>query len=99
MAKPQRQLRLIQIACIVLLGGCIVLAYVSARDNPQAPTHLNFEQYTIILLALWSGIGGFTVQRKVQRRQATFSKSKSTPFTRWRVGHIIRLWSSTAVGL
>lgn len=92
--KPQRQLRLVQFACILLLVGCIVVAYI---HEPQPRTNLGFGQGVVILLALWSAVGGFTTQRRLQRRNRTRS-SKSTPFDRWKAGHIVRLWSAMTVG-
>jgi|SRR5215472_3127150 len=96
MPKAQRQLRFAQLAGILVLAVCIAIAYMRAR-TPQRPTSLGFGQVMIVLLAVWSGIGGITVQRRLRRRHA--NSAKSTPFTRWRAGHIFRLWSTTAVGL
>jgi hypothetical protein len=98
MGKPQRQLRLVQAACLLALGACIVLAYWRAHENPGTSSSVGFGQGIIILLALWSAAWGFTMQRKLQRRTQA-SSSRSTPFTRWRAGHILRLWSATTVGI
>ena len=98
MGKPQRQLRLVQATCLLVLGACIVLAYWRAHENRGTSSSVGFGQGIIILLALWSAASGFTTQRKLQRRTQA-SSSKSTPFTRWRAGHIFRLWSATAVGI
>lgn len=97
MTKPQRQLRLIQAVCFVVLGACIVLTYWHAHESAETFSTLGFVQVIIIVLALWSAASGFTMQRKLRRR--TQASGKSTPFTRWRAGHIFRLWSATAVGM
>jgi len=98
MAKPERQLRMIQIACIVLLGCFTVLAYVTAHQNSQPATHIGLGQGIIVVFALWPGVWGFLMQRTLLRRRQPTS-SKSTPFTRWRTGHIFRLWSAVTVGI
>jgi hypothetical protein len=98
MGKPQRQLRFVQLGCLLLLVACIVLAYWRAHGNPGISSSVGFGQRIIILLALWSAAWGFTMQRKLQRRTRA-STSKSTPFTRWRAGHIVRLWSALTVGI
>jgi hypothetical protein len=97
--KTKRQLRLVQAGCLLLLGACIVLAYSRARENGETSSTVGTSQAIIILLALWSAASGFTMQRKLQRPRGQASSSKSTPFTRWRAGHIFRLWSATAVGI
>ena len=49
--------------------------------------------------AIWSAIVGFTLQRKVNRtaKRPQRAGSKSTPFTRWKAGHLMRLASATLV--
>jgi hypothetical protein len=97
MLKSQRQLRFVQVTCILVVVACIVIVYIRIHDNAPSPTTLGFGQVIIILLALWSGVSGFMMQRRFQRRNTT--SQKSTSFTRWRAGHIMRLWSATAVGI
>lgn len=98
MGKPQRQLRLVQATCLLVLGACILLTYWRGHENLGTSSSVGVGQGIIILLALWSATSGFTMQRKLQRRTQARS-SKSTPFTRWRTGHIFRLWSATAVAI
>ena len=98
MGKPQRQLRLVQAACLLVVGACIAIAYWSAHEKLGTLRGVSFGQGIIVLLALWSAAWGFPMQRKLQRRTQS-STSQSTPFTPWRAGHICRLWSATAVGM
>jgi hypothetical protein len=98
MTKSERQLRFVQFACILFLATCILLVYVGALGNPQPSSTIGLTQGILILLSLWSAISGFTVQRRLQHRHHGTS-TKSTPFTRWRAGHLFRLWSAMAVGL
>ena len=54
--------------------------------------------WMLMVGAAWSAISGFTFQRRIVRRRPSRS-GKSTPFTRWRAGHIIRLWTATSLSL
>lgn len=56
--------------------------------------------WLVTLAAIWSAVSGFTLQRRIVNRPARVRGSgKSTPFTRWRAGHVVRLWSAASVGL
>src|SRR5882762_794026 len=94
MTAPERQPRLVQIGCILLVAACIAVRYM---DNHEARGAITIAQAAVILAAVWSGISGFTMQRRFQEIRIAPS-SKSTPFSRWRAGHLVRLWSATAVG-
>jgi hypothetical protein len=98
MGKTQRQLRLVQSACLLVVVACIVLAYWKAHEIGATSGSVGTGPAIIILLALWSASSGFIWQRRLQRRGQAIS-SKPTPFTRWRAGHIFRLWSATSVGI
>jgi hypothetical protein len=54
----------------------------------------------MIVGAIWSAIVGFTFQRKLNRTATKPQRvgAKSTPFTRWKTGHVMRLASATSVG-
>jgi hypothetical protein len=98
MAQPEHQLRLVQLGSILFLVVCILFVHLGAFGHPQPASHIDLTQGVIIVLALWSAISGFTVQRKLQAREQSASL-KSTPFTRWRAGHLVRLASAVAVGM
>jgi hypothetical protein len=98
MERVQRQLRLVQIGCLSVLVACAVLAHWQARKTGGSSSGIGTLSIVMIMLALWSAVSGFTLQRKFQRRPQT-SSSKSTPFTRWRAGHIFRLWTATTSGV
>ena len=88
------RLRLMQVACVLLLLECIRLS----RSMPHEWNGtLTVVHWFFIIGAVWTGILGFTVQRKIVK--GTRKSSTSTPFTRWRAGHFARLWTATAVGL
>lgn len=89
------RLRLGQVACILLLLECIRLSR-SVRHEWKGS--ITLVHWLLIVGGVWSGILGFTIQRRIVNKVKQPS-STSTPFTRWRAGHISRLWTATAVGL
>jgi hypothetical protein len=99
MAKAERQLRFLQLACILFLALCIILIYFGVLRNGESSRTISLTQGVVVLLALWSGVSGFTYQRKLLSGRAQRASTKSTPFTRWRTAHIFRLWSAMAVGV
>jgi hypothetical protein len=95
MSKAIAQLRKIQVACIATVVACGALAYFGTNRT----RHAGFAaEVCISIAAVWAAAAGFTVQRKLAstRRPTT---AKSTPFTRWRAGNIIRLWTAASVGM
>jgi FtsH-binding integral membrane protein len=96
-SKPEIQLRLVQAACVVM-----VLASIGVSLGVQRTPHgIMSVHWLMIVLAIWSAVSGFTLQRRIvngpdrsQRRP-----KKSTPFTRWRAGNLARLSSAMSVGL
>lgn len=87
------RLRLFQLGCIALFLPCMGLIYW--RHNP-AEVPLGTRDWVVIVGAVWSAGAGFTIQRRIVRGRPSRS-GKSTPFTRWRAGHIIRLWTATSL--
>ena len=98
MAAPQVQLRLVQAVCVALVVGCILISRLEEHKNPNAITPT---QWLVVFAAIWSAISGFRLQRKVVRvrnRPQSVAR-KSTPFSRWKAGNLLRLAAATAVGL
>ena len=89
------RLRILQIACVFLLLECFRLGRLGRYEWQGT---LTFAHWLLIVGGILSGISGFTIQRKILNGARRASKT-STPFTRWRAGHIARLWTATAVGL
>lgn len=98
MSSPERQLRFIQIGLIAFMLLCFFVERMGSVETRDAMSLL---QWLVVVAALWSAISGFTVQRRINRvRSHTPTSSRtSTPLGRWRAGHLVRLWSATAVGL
>jgi hypothetical protein len=97
MSKPETQLRFVQIACIMT----VLVSIVVSLDLRKTPHGITSVHWIVIVLAIWSAVSGFRLQRKIvndpvrsQQRSRT-----STPFTRWRAGNLMRLASATSVGL
>jgi hypothetical protein len=88
------RLRLIQLGCIALFLACMALIYW--RRNPDE-VPMGTRHWGVIVGAVWSASSGFTVQRRMLRGRPSRS-GKSTPFTRWRAGHILRLGTATSLG-
>jgi hypothetical protein len=94
MTSATRQLRLIQAVCVVLAFGCILAVYLTgSTEKRPASTEIHA---AIVVLGAWSAVGGFTFQRKLLKKPSQRA-AKSSAFTRWRVGHIWRLWSAVSV--
>jgi hypothetical protein len=101
MGIAERQLRLVQVAGTVFLVLCILLTHFGLLGHREPSGAINIRQFLVIGLALWSGVSGFTAQHRLLAVRARPQQplKKSTPFSRWRAGHLIRLWSAMAVGL
>jgi hypothetical protein len=102
MSKPERQLRLVQAGYILFLVLCISMLHLGVLGNLEsAGRTMNVSQYLAVVGAIWSAVVGFTFQRKMARTVTRPQRpgTKSTPFTRWRAGHIIRFASATSVGI
>ena len=98
MSSPERQLRLVQCGLIVFIGVCFFVKRIGSLETHDA---LSPVQWLIIVGAIWSAISGFTVQRRINRigsRSQTQSR-RSTPVSRWRTGHLVRLSTAMAVSL
>lgn len=101
MRKPELQLRLVQGGCLLFLVVCTLLLHIGALGSLEpAGRELKLTQLLMIVGAIWSAVVGFTFQRKLARSGARPRRagSKSTPFTRWKAGHVMRLASATSVG-
>jgi len=102
MKRPELQLRFLQGACILFLVFCILLLHFGALGSLEsAGREIKLVQFLMIVGVIWSAIVGFTFQRKMNRTatQPRRPSAKSTPLSRWRAGHIMRLTSGFSVGV
>jgi hypothetical protein len=95
---PERQLRVFQIVCIVFVAACTAITHSILLQSQHAPA---WELCLLVVLALWSATSGFRVQRMLTRvgNRPIPAGSRSTPVSRWKAGHAIRLATATSVGL
>jgi hypothetical protein len=96
MNTPERQLRMVQVGCILVL-----LASIRLGLKVQGTTHgSKAVQWVFIVLALLCALQGFTLQRRIVSPRPTRKlPPRSTPFTRWKAGNVARLAFATSVGL
>jgi hypothetical protein len=100
MGKPEFELRLLQGGCLFFLVVWILLLHFGALGSLEpAGRELKFTQLLMLVGALWSAVVGFTFQRKLTRiaTRSRRSGTTSTPFTRWKAGHVMRLATATSV--
>lgn len=96
--RNARDLRVVQVACILLaLSSAWLIGLGRSRGyGALTPVH-----WFITLAAIYCAVTGFTFQRKMTKRLSRSQQTTrgSTPFSRWRVGHLMRLATATAVSL
>ena len=95
MTTPERQLRLLQIACLLVVLASIKVSLMIHK----VPRGTGLVQVVVVVLALASAVQGFTLQNKIVKGRSQRRTKSSTPFTRWRAGNLVRLAFATAVGL
>src|SRR5260370_39491381 len=97
MNKPERQLRLVQVGCILLVASCIFVRHMGSHESHNA---ISFGQWLVIVGAIWSAGGGFTLQRRITSAPTRSQRlsGRSTPLTPWRAGNSGRLWGAVSIG-
>lgn len=94
-----RKLRAVQIFCLVLgLPACWLVVH---SGKPKNNGEINPIQWVIVLAAVYCAVSGFTMQRKITKGPSRPRPTKiaSTPFSRWRAGHLMRLASGCSVAM
>ena len=94
MVPAARVLRFVQLACIVLVLASAVISILGRQLTSSA---LTGRHWLVLAAACYSAVSGFTMQRRIVRRKS--NSASSTPLTRWRAGHLIRLMSATTAGI
>jgi hypothetical protein len=96
MKTAAQRLRILQIACILMVLACVGASRLGRREWLGRLTAVH---YVMIVGAIWSAVSGFTLQRRIANRPTESRRplAASTPFTRWRAGNIWRIWSATMV--
>lgn len=94
MSKPESQLRIVQLICLLFLAAMLCQIYFLPHIGNQASA---LSQTLVTFAAIWSAVSGFSLQRKIVAIRSV--TAKSTPFSRWRTGHLLRLAFATSVGV
>jgi len=94
--RSARDLRMVQVACILLALACGWLIHVTkGRSHDATPMHWFF-----VLAAIYCAVSGFTVQHKLIKRPAPVGKANAaTLWSRWGAGNLMRLLMATSVSL
>jgi hypothetical protein len=96
-SREQRQLRFIQVGCSLLVLVCVAVGHLSRYQERTATVTV---QSVIVVAAIWSAVGGLSAQRKLQKAPRRVQPDgKTTPFSRWRAGHLVRLCAASSVAL
>ena len=93
---PVWQLRLVQVVLILVALG--VAAFDVSRKlaihGGMTPFH-----WFVAGLAVYGGFSGFKVQKILNRPVRPNPRRRSTPFSRWRAGHLVRLFCALSVAM
>jgi hypothetical protein len=97
MLTTERHFRVVQVFCILVVLACVQIAVKVTKTSAE----ITLIQWVVIAMGLWAIVSGFTLQRQIvghsdkPRKRST----RSTPFSRWRAGNLVRLASATSVAL
>jgi len=92
---PERQPRIVQLGCALVLFECFRVA-----PTIRVTQTSTLVRSIAIALAVSCAVNGFLAQHVVAGRPQTRRRfTRSTPFTRWRAGNLVRLLFATSVGL
>lgn len=93
-----RQLRIVQIFCLVLAVSAAWL--VAHSEEPKNNAEFGLIQWAIVLAAAYCAVFGFTAQRffNKERPLARRGGTSSAPY-RWSIGHLMRLATACSVAL
>jgi hypothetical protein len=89
MTTPVRQLRIVQVVCIFVTLFLVVFKGSLTHKNPGVTTLVH---WFIAALGIYCASSGYKFQRILNRPARSQARTKSTPFSRWRAGHIARLY-------
>ena len=97
MLTTERHFRLVQVFCILVVLACFQVAL--KRDKTSS--EMTPVQWLSIAMGVWAIFSGFVLERKIVRYPARVQRpaTRSTPFSRWRAGNLVRVASATSVAL
>jgi len=91
-----RQLRIVQIFCLVL---AVSACWLAAHTGEPKKAEFGPIQWAIILAATYCAVSGFTSQRFFNKERPRSRGTGSTPYRRWSLGHLVRLATACSVAL
>lgn len=97
MLKTERQFRIAQVFCILVVLACFQVALRVDNTSPE----ITPIQWIVVAMGVWAIFSGFLLERQIvsYSKRARRPSARSTPFSRWRAGNLIRIASATSVAL
>jgi hypothetical protein len=97
MLKTERQFRIAQLFCIVVVLACFQVSLKVDKTSPE----ITPIQWILVAMGVWAIFSGFLLERQIVSypKMARRPSAQSTPFSRWRAGNLIRIASATSVAL
>jgi hypothetical protein len=93
--RTERHLRIVQVFCILVVVVCVQIALkVNKTSSEITPI-----QWILIGMGVWAIFSGFILERKIIRNWVRRPSTRSTPFSRWRAGNLVRVASAASVAL
>lgn len=97
MLTTERHFRLVQVFCILVVLACFQVALKQDKTSSE----MTSVQWVSIAMGVWAIFSGFVLERQIIRYPTRVQRpsTRSTPFSRWRAGNLVRVGSATSVAL
>lgn len=97
MLKTERQFRVVQVFCILV----VLASFRVASKLDQTSPEITPLQWVLIGMGVWAIFSGFMLERQIvsNPNRVRRPSARSTPFSRWRAGNLVRVASATSVAL
>ena len=97
MLKTERQFRVVQMFCILVVLACFQVALKLVQTSPE----ITPIQWVLVGMGVWAIFSGFMLERQIvgYPNRVRRPSARSTPFSRWRAGNLVRVASATSVPL
>jgi hypothetical protein len=95
MLTTERHFRVVQVFCILVVLTCFRVALMVDKTSPE----ITAIQWILIGMGVWAILSGFILERQIVRHpnKAPRRSTRSTPFSRWRAGNLVRVASAASV--
>jgi uncharacterized membrane protein len=97
MLTTERQFRIAQVFCVLVVLACLQVALKVDKTSPE----ITPIQWILVAMGVWAIFSGFLLERQIVNypKRVRRPSARSTPFSRWRAGNLIRIASATSVAL